>query len=418
MAGRRSSLKQTAFILTLLLLVPLGAATYFIADQTMRGRAAALLDAQLTDEANHLQAQMPKHGELESGGAYREIFSGRYWQVIDGDGALVMRSRSLWDFELPHPATAYADIAGPAGQILRVHHQKIDGTARTLIVAQDRAAADALTRDVGAVLLAGLAALLALVLAAVLFVVWRITQPLADAADEAEAMASGTREALNDVVPRELLPLVQAVNSNVEARSAILARSRLQAANLAHALKTPLAVLATKLGDDAELAGQVDEMRGQIDRSIRRARIGAGGAGTGAAVLPIAQALARTMPRLYDRPHLEIDISQVADLTLPMDEDDLHDLLGNLMENAVKWAAGRVRVVVGETELRVEDDGPGIAQADRARVLQSGVRLDESTPGTGLGLALVVDIAEAYQAQLSVEASEWGGTRICLSFHN
>lgn len=418
MAGRQASLKQTAFILTLLLLLPLGAVTYFIADQTMQARATALLDAQLTDEANLLLAQMPSEGALASGGAYAEIFSGRYWLVVDGSGAQVMRSRSLWDYELPYPSSGFADMAGPAGQDLRVHVRPIEGRPHTLIVAQDRAGADALTRDVGAVLLAGLSALLALVLVAVLFIVWRITQPLAHAAKEAEAMGAGQREALSADVPKELLPLVQAVNSNVEARSAILARSRLQAANLAHALKTPLAVLSTKLGGDPELAVQVAEMRGQIDRSIRRARIGAGGAGTGTRVLPIAEALARTLPRLYDRPHLRIDISAVQDLTLAMDEDDLHDLLGNLMENAVKWAAGNVRITVSENEVLIEDDGPGIPESDRERVLKSGVRLDETTPGTGLGLALVADIAEAYDAQIRIDAAQIGGTRICISFHN
>lgn len=406
------SLRGLALVLTISIVVPLCAVVWFALTLSLEDRATQSLDAQLMNEADLLEALMTEgEGAPPALGAYQEIFSGRYWQL--SGGARDARSRSLWDFELASPNEAAVNASGPVEQKLRVHRRDLaNGTV--LVVAMDRADYDAMADKAAQSVLIALAILSALVITAVLIVVWVLTRPLARAAQEATAMREGKVQALSQDVPRELSPLVTAVNSNVAAREKVLERTRLQAANLAHALKTPLAVLRTKAGADLQL--QLEAMGHEIDRALRRARIGGAVAGTHTDVQPIADDLARVLGRLFDTRPLTFDCTGTEGTSLPIDADDLHDLLGNLMENAAKWAKGQVRVSVQDKALIVEDDGPGIPEADRQRVLDAGVRLDEQVSGSGLGLALVADIAAAYDTRLAIDRSDLGGARIIIAF--
>ncbi len=406
------SLRGLALVLTISIVVPLCAIVWFALTLSLEDRATQSLDALLMNEADHLQALMEEgQGTPPALGAYQEIFSGRYWQL--SGGAKGARSRSLWDFELASPNEAAVNAFGPVEQKLRVHRRDLANGA-VLVVAMDRADYDAMADKAAQSVLIALAILSALVITAVLIVVWVLTRPLARAAQEATAMREGKVQALSADVPRELSPLVTAVNSNVAAREKVLERTRLQAANLAHALKTPLAVLRTKAG--ADLQPQLEAMGHEIDRALRRARIGGAVAGTHTDVQPIADDLARVLGRLFDTRPLTFDCAGAAGASLPIDADDLHDMLGNLMENAAKWAKGQVRVAVQDKALIVEDDGPGIPEADRQRVLDAGVRLDEQVSGSGLGLALVADIAAAYDTRLAIDRSDLGGARIIIAF--
>ncbi|MGB0921698.1 MAG: ATP-binding protein [Alphaproteobacteria bacterium] len=411
----RTSIRTLALALTVMIIVPLCVGLWLALSASLDRLATQNLDAQLVDEADHLLALMDEGASNAVVppplGGYQEIFSGRYWQV--NRAGKITRSRSSWDFALPEPGTSFADIEGPAGQVLRAHRRETDDGA-ALLVAFDRAPTDAMIAATIENVLVALAILSVAVLLAVFAVVIVLTRPLHRAAAQAHAMTRGERAALSEDVPAELLPLVQSLNRNVEAREKVLARTRLQAANLAHALKTPLAVLQARA--NADDLPQLENMSHEINRALRRARIGGGVVGAQTPVRSVAEDLSRVLSRLFESRNIVFDCSQIGTATLPIDEDDLHDLLGNLMENAAKWARAQIRVSVCDGKLLVEDDGPGIPAQESDRVLNAGVRLDEQTPGSGLGLALVADIAAAYDTHLAIDKSDLGGACITIAF--
>jgi signal transduction histidine kinase len=229
--------------------------------------------------------------------------------------------------------------------------------------------------------------------------------------------------------PSEVQPLVDDLNALLDHRERTIARAIAKAGDLAHGLKTPLAVLAQE-AERAESAGQldvadairqqVDRMRRQIDYHLAQARAAASGAAPGAscAVIASSEALARTLRRLYaDRP-LAIDQNVPPDHAVRCQREDLDEMLGNLLDNACKWSRSRVSIesaqVDGRIVVTVDDDGPGIPAAMREAVLQRGVRADEAAPGTGLGLAIVRDLAELYGGSIALADSPLGGLRASL----
>ena len=229
--------------------------------------------------------------------------------------------------------------------------------------------------------------------------------------------------------PSEVQPLVDDLNALLDHRERTIARAIAKAGDLAHGLKTPLAVLAQE-AERAESAGQldvadairqqVDRMRRQIDYHLAQARAAASGAAPGAscAVVASSEALARTLRRLYaDRP-LAIDQNVPPEHAVRCQREDLDEMLGNLLDNACKWSRSRVSIESAQADGRivvtVDDDGPGIPAAMREAVLQRGVRADEAAPGTGLGLAIVRDLAELYGGSIALADSPLGGLRASL----
>lgn len=230
--------------------------------------------------------------------------------------------------------------------------------------------------------------------------------------------------------PSEVQPLVDDLNALLEHRERTVARAIARAGDLAHGLKTPLAVLAQE-AERARAAGQrevadairqqVDRMRRQIDYHLAQARAAASGAAPGAscAVVASSEALARTLRRLYaDRP-LAIDQNVPPGHAVRCQREDLDEMLGNLLDNACKWSRSRVSIesaqVDGRIVVTVDDDGPGIPAGMREAVLQRGVRADEAAPGTGLGLAIVRDLAELYGGSIALGDSPLGGLRVQLN---
>ncbi len=206
-------------------------------------------------------------------------------------------------------------------------------------------------------------------------------------------------------------------------------QARAKAGDLAHGLKTPLAVLAQEAAHaaaqghtelSATILQQVDRMRRQVDYQLAQVRVGAGHSATSAAVplLASAEALARTLARLHADRGLQIEVDVAPDLPVRVDREDLDEMLGNLLDNACKWARSRCRIAAerhaDRVVVTVEDDGPGIDADKRAVVLQRGVRADESAPGTGLGLSIVRDLAQAYRGDLTLADSPLGGLRVLL----
>lgn len=228
----------------------------------------------------------------------------------------------------------------------------------------------------------------------------------------------------------EVQPLVDDLNTLLAQREQAVRRAVAKAGDLAHGLKTPLAVLsreaerAAAAGADEvanAIAGQVDRMRRQIDYHLAHARAAASGAspGTRSVVRDSADGLARTLLRLHAERDLSIEIDADPSHTARVQREDLDEMLGNLLDNASKWA--RTKVVLASAEagpsllITIDDDGPGLPAAMREAVLQRGVRADETAPGFGLGLAIVRDLAEVYGGAIALGDSPLGGLRATLT---
>lgn len=239
----------------------------------------------------------------------------------------------------------------------------------------------------------------------------------------------GRDRRLEGEYPSEVVPLISDLNSLLDDRDARVTRALTKAGDLAHGLKTPLAVLnqhaeRARAAGQAELAQaitqQVERMRRQVDYHLAQARASASGANSGARshVTTSADALARTMTTLHAERGLSIDVQVPHDQFVRAQREDLEEMLGNLVDNACKWAKSRVdirsRAEDGRIEITVDDDGPGLDSSLRERVLQRGVRADEAAPGSGLGLAIVADLVELYDGSIALVESPAGGLRAIL----
>ncbi len=247
---------------------------------------------------------------------------------------------------------------------------------------------------------------------------------------------SGTTRQLSGSYPAEVTPFVRDLNALLAHHEAAASRAIAKAGDLAHGLKTPLAVLsheaerAAAAGHTELAAGiteQVDRMRRQIEYHLAHARAAASGAAPGvrAAVTDSAEGLARTLLRLHADRGLAIDVHVPAGLAVRCQREDLDEMLGNLLDNACKWTKSRVVMSASlpppeggspgdVVEIAVDDDGPGLDPSMREAVLQRGVRVDEAAPGSGLGLAIVRELAELYGGSISLGGSPAGGLRATL----
>ena len=229
--------------------------------------------------------------------------------------------------------------------------------------------------------------------------------------------------------PSEVQPLVNDLNTLLENREQAVRRAIAKAGDLAHGLKTPLAVLAHE-AERARAAGlpevaaavqqQVDRMRRQVEYHLAHARAAAAGALPGAvcSIKESVDGVARALDRIYAERGIAIDVRVAADLSVSVQRENLDEMIGNLLDNACKW--GRSHVTIDATrldqvvEISVEDDGSGLAPEMRETVLRRGVRADEAAPGSGLGLAIVRDLADVYAGSISLEESPLGGLKACL----
>lgn len=362
--------------------------------------------------------------------AYQRPFSGHYFRIDFAD--IHWRSRSLWDQELPRLPEAGLKgnlQLGPEGQqllVLRSDYKRF-GKSISISVAQDYTPVREsfrLMRQIGLVI--GLAALL-LVLILQRVTVRRALRPLETARNQIAQLQQGQRSQLDTQVPLELEPLVAQINHLLAHTEDSLKRSRNALGNLGHALKTPMAVLLSAASSDALkdhpqlsqlLREQLQQVQQRLNRELNRARL-AGDALPGAlfdcdAELP---GLLATL-RMIHGEHLDLSSHAAPGLQLPWDREDLLELLGNLLDNACKWADAEVRLSVIATPrsylLAVEDDGPGIPEAQRDQVFSRGARLDEQMIGHGLGLGIVRDIVEVWGGLLQLQESELGGLKVLI----
>jgi signal transduction histidine kinase len=242
-------------------------------------------------------------------------------------------------------------------------------------------------------------------------------------------LRDGSTRRIEGTYPVEVQALVNDLNSLLEHRERIVQRALAKAGDLAHGLKTPLAVLAQE-ADRAEAAGQremaamisqqVERMRRQVDYHLAHARAAGSGDVPGARspVLASVEGLTRTLLRIYAGRGLAIQVDVPPEHFIRGQREDLEEMLGNLLDNACKWAKSNVKIQSAQEDgvivLTIDDDGPGLAPNLRDAVLQRGVRADEASPGSGLGLAIVRDLAELYGGTISLEDSPMGGLRARL----
>lgn len=373
--------------------------------------------------------------------------SGWYWQItpLKDGAARPLASSSLLEQRLPLPAedTAGRDATGMAryyardfsGNALRVLEKRFilfDGRHPVSVLVAgnvDELRAEITFFNHSMILMLGLFAL-ALVLA--LFVQVRFgLRPLARLRGELSEIREGRKEALSGEYPREIAPVAHELNQLLHANREVIERARTQVGNLAHALKTPLAVLANEAASVRSALGrkvleQIRIMRDHVELYLDRARRAATAGTLTAAteVRPVMEALTRTLLRINRDRNIEVEVSCPGGLMFRGEKQDLEEMLGNLLENAFRFAKRRIVIAAeplpvggeerGMFRLTIADDGPGLSGKERRMALQRGRRLDESTPGSGLGLSIVSEIAAMYHGELKLGRAAAAGLEAVL----
>jgi signal transduction histidine kinase len=317
---------------------------------------------------------------------------------------------------------------GPEGNRLRLVERDIDlgnETRYRISVAEQRAFVLALTLTF---LLLGLA----LALSTLLQIRFGLA-PLLRLQRAIGAIRRGERERIGDSFPKDLAPLATEINLLLDANAAILERARIQAGNLAHALKTPLTVILNEAQEvpppfDAKLREQALLMRERIDLSLARARAGAVAGELSAAILiaPILDSLLNAFRKIYADRALNFTVEGDTSLRFRGERQDLEEMLGCLIDNACKWANSEIRIILSAPSqerdiqtvlcLTIQDDGPGMPDALLQEAPVRGRRLDETKPGTGLGLSIVADLAPLYGGTLTLHRPQQGGLAAQLQF--
>jgi signal transduction histidine kinase len=372
-------------------------------------------------------------------------YSGLYWQIDRLDSSLrtqvrgILRSRSLWDSVLTVPGDAPADgeihehrVSGPDGAPLGMIERMVypaeqpEQPFRLIVAADARLITEPVERFNGLLAwsLGGLG--LGLIIAAIVQVLVGL-RPLGQLRRALTAVREGEAQQIEGRFPLEVQPLVDDFNDVLSHNARIVSHARTQAGNLAHAVKTPLTILANAAArPDANLPQLVSEQvamaRRQVDYHLARARAAAAATvpGVRSEIRPLVESLVRVMDRLYQDRNVSATIADGD--TSPVfrgEQQDLQEMLGNVLDNAWKWAASRVGISFrceGERlAIVVDDDGPGLATEQRQAVLARGVRADERVPGTGLGLAIVDDLARLYAGSIELAESPLGGLRVILT---
>jgi signal transduction histidine kinase len=378
--------------------------------------------------------------------------SGWYWQVTrtDGDKPDIRASRSLWDKKLPkleeqgNELTAagirIGYVEGPEGQTLRMVERPVDLGADgkyLVMVAGDASEIFEETRAFDYYLGGTFAALSIVLVLTTIFQVRFGLAPLKRISDSIADIRSGRAERLEGEFPVEIAPLARETNALIDANREIVERARTHVGNLAHAIKTPLSVIvneASARSGDAfaeKVLEQTDVMRDQVAHHLERARIAARLTiiGTVTEVAPVIEALRRTMEKIHRDRGIVIEVEADTSAKFRGERQDIEEMVGNLVDNACKWAESRVFIellveraggaaaraggIEGGSTLRiiVDDDGRGLSPDERATVTRRGARLDESKPGSGLGLSIVVDLAALYGGSLTLGTAPIGGLR-------
>ncbi len=397
-------------------------------DDQMRYVLTAMVASAEIDPAGEVRLNRPLGDQR-----FLETNSGIYYQ-ISGKGYEDFPSRSLWDrrLQLPdkqHKTPFYYNSDQFPDEPLRVVTRTVtlpdSDTAWTFIVAQNLDGLNAQVGTLRTVLVTSFAVLgLGLIILAALQTFYGLW-PLRDVRREIANMRSGRQNRIDeDALPDEVMPMVKELNALIDHNEMQAEEARRHAGNLAHALKTPLTVImngATAQAPDLAdtVIREATTMRRQVDHHLARARaVGRRGhSHSRAEVWPSLESVERAVGRLYS--HVRLDMAGAKNVAVRVERQDLDEMLGNLIENAAKYGGGSVFVTVEDqpemVEIQIEDDGRGIPEEERMRIFDRGVRLDTSKPGTGLGMAIVRDVAEIYNGSVELDESEdMGGLLVRL----
>ena len=390
--------------------------------------AESILTAVTVDGEGRLQLDDTRIDSI-----YQRPFSGHYFQIINGDELLT--SRSLWDQQLALASDSVPGeklhLLGPQQQplLMVVADYQKQGRSLRLLVAEDLTGIEADIRSFQTYFSITAGIMLVLLIAASGVMLRRSLRSLQRVRDEVQALEQGERHSLGMSVPSEIAPLVGEVNRLLAVLNNRLQRSRHALGNLAHALKKPLTVLQQLQRDPLimanhetaqTLASQVESMQRIIDHELRRARLaGEGHAGVNFNIQKDLPPLLEALEKIYRHKNLRIVSDIPAPLVLRFDREDMLELLGNLLDNAGKWARQTVSLSLrknGGLRICIEDDGSGVEAAALDELAQRGKRLDESVAGHGLGLAIVRDILDQYHGHIRYGRSEQlGGLRVLIT---
>jgi len=376
--------------------------------------------------------------------------SGWYWQIrpIDGAPGRTLVSPSLATAVLPSPyerrfptdtsGTRWMNVPGPTGSTIRILEfidspgHDPDNTKYSIVVAGPLDWFEATVKKFRTRLTSALALVGIGLLAATVFQVRFGLLPLRRIERGLASIRSGEVERLEGQLPAEIEPLQTELNALIDSNQDIIERARTQVGNLAHALKTPLAVITNEARDDhsklgPKVAEQAQLMRDQISHYLDRARMAAR-AGAIGRVTPVdatVEPLVRAIERIHAEKGIAISFSVAPGAIFQGEKQDLEEMLGNLLDNACKWGKAHAYLTAAvesqtsaprrkKLKITIEDDGPGLSAEQRAKIGKRGLRLDETKPGSGLGLSIVSDLATSYRGRLTLDASEHGGLKAII----
>ncbi len=377
---------------------------------------------------------------------YQRALSGRYWLIgfLQDDGVIepISSSRSLYDTSLTLPRADVVRLQSQQGEEIRSHaagpdeDEQLRLVARQVVLPNMKAPVVVLAAaDSGparqsvlsfALIAVGLMLLISLgLITAVVTQVRSGLKPLFDLTDKVADVREGRAAQVDGNYPSEIQPLATELNSLITHNKDVVERARTHVGNLAHALKTPLAVLQNEVQSSnsklSDVVGrQTETMKNQVDHHLRRARAAARGQAIGVSspVNETLEGLARTLDRIYRDKRIDFDIDLEPDLVFRGEKRDLEEMAGNLMDNACKWTKSAISVkahIEGDQfVIEVSDDGPGMAADQYKEAIKRGARLDEATPGSGFGLAIVDDLSRAYKGSLTLGKSDMGGLKSIL----
>jgi signal transduction histidine kinase len=423
-------------------------------DTSFNRRINVLLTVILSDAADHSEDE-PSAPKDVGEPLFEITHSGWYWQIkpLDGRPGKLLVSRSLADSVIPLPSefkidpndreVRWADLEGPLEQGVRVAEtiyvfgegkaaQRYSVAVAGTLGEVEASLAMFRTRLALALALAGVG-----LLAVTLFQIRFGLLPLHKVEAGLAAIRSGEASRLDVELPQEIEPLQHELNALLKSNQEIVERARTHVGNLAHALKTPLAVVVNEARDDAgpfarKVTEQAEIMRTQVNTYLDRARMAAriGVIGRVTEVRPVGESLIRALERIYCDKQLSYSVECQPGTRFLGERQDLEEMLGNLLDNASKWAHSRVSLAAGPAgesngtggwlEIRVDDDGPGLTSSQIDEPILRGRRLDETKPGSGLGHSIVADLAHSYSGKFQLARSEQGGlsARLTLPMAN
>lgn len=441
----RLRLIAVATVIVIGMMIVTGFGLTMLLERNIERREGQELDAHLQQIIGGLRFQPDGTVKLSrdlTDPRFGQVFGGLYYQVANLDGDVILKSRSLWDtvLSLPEDTVDPGEVhvhsrPGPNNTTLLIHESRIvilekgEETPLLVSVGIDKTEIMALKAGFTRDLIPTLSILAVALLVGFAFQIGVGIRPLDRLRKGVASVKSGEARRLPTNAPSEVAPLIQEVNSLLDQQDDSMARARDRAADLAHGLKTPLTALGTdiarlrKIGAD-DIANDIQDlstrMRRHLDRELALARDRHGRKNTRTAAKPALDLVIRTLVKTPKGENLNFQSTVPDWVELAVEQGDFLEVVGNLLENACKFASSTISIECGVRDgwasIMISDDGPGVADSKIAHITTRGVRLDTAGTGSGLGLAIVKDIVDAYGGQLRLENRNGSGLTVTIAF--